>query len=146
MSRIDIKRPMRYEPSRVWEVLSDLERQTTWMKDAEEITFVSDQRRGTGTKMEVLTVVGPLRTNDIIEVTDWVEGSHIDVVHIGLVKGTGRLAVTTADDGGTIVRWTEETRFPWWLGGPITGFVAKPILRSIWKANLARLEAAVSGP
>jgi len=113
------------------------------MKDAVDIEFVTSQTGGVGTIMIVETKIGPFRTNDKLEVVDWKEGHHIVVEHRGVVTGSGRLAAL-ADDGATLVTWTEELRFPWWLGGRLTAWLARPFLTSIWKTNLKRLASRLS--
>ena len=130
---------------RVWSALADLETHADWMKDAESIVFLTDQRKGVGTRMEVETVVGPLRTLDRMEVVGWEEGRSIEVVHTGLITGRGTLAARAAGTG-TMVSWEETLTFPWYLGGPVTAFLAKPVLGSIWRGNLKRLEESLSSP
>ena len=132
-------------PGRVWGELADLASHSEWMKDAESIVFTSDQTRGVGTTMDVKTRVGPLGTIDVVEVTDWVEGESIEIAHYGLVGGTGRLEVLP-DHEASVVKWTEELTFPWWVGGGLTAMVAKPLLTRIWLANLERLAVRVSVP
>ena len=39
--------------------------------------------------------------------------------------------------------WTERLRFPWWMGGPVGALAAKPILRAVWRRNLATLKQLV---
>lgn len=134
---------MKVPHDRVWAALADLGAHADWMRDAESIVFLTDQRKGVGTRMEVETVVGPLRTLDKMEVVGWEEGRSIEVVHTGLVTGRGTLAATSRADG-TLVSWDETLTFPWYLGGPVTAFLAKPVLGSIWKGNLERLEASLS--
>lgn len=129
----------------VWAALADLGSHDRWMKDAESIVFVTEQRSGVGTRMEVETVVGPLRTLDKMEVVGWEEGQSIEVVHQGLVTGRGTLAARPHGDG-TLVSWDETLTFPWYLGGPITAFFAKPVLGAIWRGNLERLEETLSSP
>ena len=126
---------------RVWTAAADLASHDEWMTDAESITFLSDRRSGVGTKMEVATRVGPLRTTDIMQVTDWVEGSKIGVRHTGLVTGEGAFELTSVDADTTTFAWRERLSFPWYLGGPITAWFAAPVLRRIWKSNLDRLRA-----
>lgn len=89
--------------------------------------------------MDVDTVVGPFRTTDVMEVVGWEEGRSIDVVHEGLVSGRGTLSVEPHLDG-VRVRWDETLSFPWWLGGPITAWFARPFLGAVWRGNLRRLE------
>ena len=95
--------------------------------------------------MDVETRVGPFRTNDRMEVTGWVEGHSIEVVHIGLVTGRGTLSLT-AKENGTLLTWDEDLSFPWWLGGAVTAWLARPVLRRIWRRNLANFEASLSSP
>ncbi|MGD2060334.1 MAG: SRPBCC family protein [Acidimicrobiia bacterium] len=145
MAHIRVGRSMRAAPELVWSALADLESHADWMKDAESIVFTGEQRRGVGTRMEVKTVVGPLRTLDKMEVVGWEEGRSIEVIHTGLVSGQGTLQATP-DADGTLVTWEETLTFPWYLGGPITAFFAKPVLRGIWRGNLMRLEESLSSP
>lgn len=143
MARIEVSREMPVDHDVVWEALADLASHVRWMKDAESLEFTTDQRRGVGTSMRVSTRVGPLRTMDIIAVRGWEEGESIGVEHIGLVTGTGTLAATRLD-GSTRVTWVEDLEFPWWLGGPVTALLAKPVLAAIWRGNLERLEESLS--
>lgn len=124
----------------VWEAAADLGSHGEWMADAESIRFLTDSRSGVGTRMEVLTVVGPLRTRDVMEVTEWVEGETIGVRHQGLVTGTGRFLLEPLSDGTTRFTWTEALRFPWWLGGGLTALAARPVLGWIWRRNLEGLK------
>ena len=128
----------------VWTELADLASHPEWMSDAESIVFTSDRNRGVGTTMDVTTRVGPLRTTDALEVTDWVEGESIEIAHRGVVKGIGRLEVVPKGGKRSVVTWTEELVFPWWIGGGVSAIVAKPFLTRIWQANLQRLAARVS--
>ena len=126
----------------VWAAVADLASHAEWMRDAESIVFLGDQRRGKGTMMRVETVVGPFRTIDVMEVVGWDEGSSIEVAHRGLVKGRGTLAATqTGKD--TLVTWEETLTFPWWLGGGVTAWLARPLLGAIWRGNLRRLEQSI---
>ena len=93
--------------------------------------------------MDVVTRIGPFRTTDVIEVVGWIEGKQIEVVHRGLVTGRGILAVEPEGPGSTVT-WIEDLEFPWWLGGPLTAWIARPFLRSIWRANLQRLNQTLS--
>jgi Polyketide cyclase / dehydrase and lipid transport len=142
MTRIAVSRTVPVSHDRVWAAIADLASHEVWMKDAERIVFVHDQRRGKGTRMEVVTLVGPFRTIDVMEVVGWDEGHSIEVTHQGLIKGRGILAAAQARDG-TLVSWQEELTFPWWLGGPITAWLARPVLAAIWRGNLARLEESL---
>ena len=145
MTRIAVTRDMPVSQKRVWAALADLASHSGWMKDAKWIVFVDDQRRGKGTRMEVKTVVGPFHMVDVLEVVGWDEGRAIEVEHRGLVTGRGRLSATPGGTG-TIVGWQETLVFPWWLGGAMTAWLAKPVLAAIWRGNLARLEETLTSP
>ena len=132
---VDIAAPL----EQVWREAADLASHAEWMADAESIEFLTDKRSGVGTQMKVATVVGPLRTNDLMEVTEWREGHSIGVRHSGLVTGTGRFELAPVA-GATRFSWTEDLTFPLHLGGPITAFFAKPVLGWIWRRNLRGLK------
>jgi len=134
-------------PDRVWAVLADLGSHHEWMADAGEIRFDGPQRTGVGTRMRVPTRVGPFRTTDLMTVVEWDEGTAISVDHVGAVSGSGRFHLEQQGEG-TRLTWSEWLRFPWWMGGKAGAWLATPILKRIWRDNLARLaaRAAVSDP
>ena len=135
-------------PEAVWRELADLAGHAEWMADAESIEFTSEQRRGVGTTFDCATRIGPLRTRDRMEVTRWQEGRELGVRHQGLVTGEGVFTLRPADPGGRRTRldWVEQLRFPWYLGGPLTALLARPVLRGIWRGNLRRLASRVVTP
>ena len=145
LARILVTRLLPRSREAAWKALSDIASHVRWMEDAVALEFRSDRRSGIGTAMDVETRVGPFRTTDRMEVTGWVEGRSIEVVHTGLVTGRGTLSLTTKEDG-TLITWDEELQFPWWLGGAITAWLARPVLRRIWRRNLANFEATLSSP
>lgn len=127
----------------VWSEIANFEQHVQWMADAERIDFLTDQRRGTGTRMSVRTRVGPFSTNDILEVWDWSEGERIGVFHHGLVSGIG-MFVLAPTEGGTRFVWWEHLTFPWYLGGVLTATLAAPILKLIWIRNLNRFARSIT--
>ena len=140
-----MRRLIKAPPDAVWRELSDLPSHVEWMADAESIEFDGKQRRGVGTVFDCATRIGPLRTRDRMEVTRWTEGRELGVRHVGLVTGEGVFSLRSRRRGRrTQLDWTERLRFPWYLGGPLTGLLAKPVLRSIWRGNLRRLAARVT--
>ncbi len=134
---VDIAAPL----EEVWEAAADLESHAEWMTDAESIEILSDSRQGVGTTMRVVTRVGPFRTDDVIEVLEWIERERIGVRHTGLVQGTGSFELAAAGAGLTRFTWSERLSFPWFLGGSLTALLAAPVLRAIWTRNLRRLRA-----
>lgn len=145
MARIAVSRTVPVTQQRVWAAMADLGSHVDWMRDARSIAFVGTQEEGVGTRMEVETRVGPLRTRDVMEVIGWDEPKSIEVAHHGLIKGRGTLSAGPVE-GGTRVSWVEELAFPWWLGGGLTAWLARPILAAIWRGNLRRLEETLTSP
>lgn len=129
---------------RVWRELEAVERHVEWMADAESAEFSGARTRGVGTILVVATRVGPFRTRDVIEFTEWDPPRLMGVAHRGLFTGTGSFRLD-AHDGGTRMVWSESIRFPWYLGGPIGAMIARPVLRAIWRGNLRRFRQGLTG-
>jgi hypothetical protein len=130
-------------PSVVWATVEDIASHVEWMHDARAITYTSTQRQGVGTTFDCLTRLGPLRTTDRMVITEWEPEQTMGVRHEGLVTGTGAFRLEALDGGRTRFSWQETLKFPLWLGGPVGERVGSPILRSVWKRNLASLRRLV---
>jgi hypothetical protein len=133
-------------PDAVWAVLEDVAGHVRWMHDAHEIRFLGPQRAGVGTTFACETRVGPLRTTDVMEITEWRPRRAMAVRHSGIVTGTGRFRLRRARGGRTRLAWHERLVFPWRLGGPIGAAVARPVLAAVWRRNLRNLRAIVEAP
>ena len=145
MPRIRVQTTIDAPPRAVWGRLADIADHVSWMADAAAIRFLGERRSGVGTTFECETRVGPLRTRDVMEVTEWRERQSMGVRHRGLITGTGRFRLRRARRGRTRLTWDEDLRFPWWLGGPLGATVASPVLRAVWRGNLRRFAARVAG-
>ena len=134
-------------PAQVWAELADFSSHPQWMDDAANVRFLSDRTTGVGTRIEAATRVGPFRAADVMEVVRWEEERTIVVEHVGVVKGFGRFDIEPSGDG-TEMRWVEDLRFPWWMGGPVGLAVARPILGRTWRGSVRRLKERLelSGP
>jgi uncharacterized protein YndB with AHSA1/START domain len=130
-------------PETVWQTVEQIERHVEWMADAVSITFTSTSRRGAGTQFDCVTRLGPFRTTDRMTVIQWTPRRAIGIEHHGLVKGWGRFALSRRRGNRTRFTWIERLRFPWWMGGPVGALAAKPILRAVWRRNLATLKQLV---
>lgn len=146
MSRVRVSTVIDAPPRRVWAAVRDITSHVNWMEDAVAIRSTSPRRDGVGTTFDCDTKVGPFRLTDRMEVTEWSEGRAMGIRHVGLVRGTGRFTVRRSYRGGTRFTWDERLRFPWWMGGPPGSVVAAPVLRRIWRRNLANLKRQVEGP
>ena len=138
MARVTVSTEIPAAIADVWADVARLETHVEWMADAESIVFRGDARSGVGVIMEVLTRVGPLRTTDVIRVMTWEPPNRIGVVHEGLVEGVGEFRLEP-NGAGTSFTWDEELSFPWYLGGAIAAWVARPVLAWVWRRNLQRL-------
>lgn len=145
MTRIRLSTFIPAPRSSVWNSLRDIGSHVRWMKDAEAIRFTSERLEGVGTTFECETRVGPFRLNDLMEITEWRPRRAMAIRHGGVVRGLGRFSLRRVP-GGTLFTWDERLRFPWWLGGPVAGRLAAPVLRHIWKGNLRRLKATFTKP
>lgn len=126
-------------PDRVWADVQDIGTHVEWMADAVAIRFLSAQTSGSGTRFECDTKIGPFTLTDVMEITEWVPGKVMGVRHTGLVTGTGRFTLKRLRGGRTRFQWNEKLVFPVWMGGPVGALVSKPVLRWVWRRNLARL-------
>ncbi len=131
------------EAAAVWIQIRCIERHVDWMHDAVAVRFLSDNTEGVGTRFECDTRIGPFTTTDVMEVTAWEPERRLGVIHTGVVEGVGEFTLCEVAEGRTELCWSEELRFPWFMGGSIGGFFARPIMRWIWKRNLAGLKAQI---
>jgi hypothetical protein len=142
MPRIEVTTVLDAPPAEVWDRIADVRTHVDWMADAEAIRLSSDQHEGRGTTFECDTRLGPFRLTDRMEITEWQPGAAMGVRHTGLVTGEGRFTLEPVSGGRTRFTWTETLRIPWWLGGP----VGAPVLRRVWRGNLARLQERFRRP
>jgi uncharacterized protein YndB with AHSA1/START domain len=140
VARVAVSTVIDRAPAEVWADLRDIASHADWMGDARAIRFLSERTEGVGTRFECDTRIGPFRVTDVMEITAWDEAARMGVVHSGLVTGTGQFSLTPVPGGRTELRWEEELRFPWWLGGRLAQRLAAPVLAAVWRRNLGRLK------
>ena len=145
MTRIRTATEIDADPDEVWAVVRDIASHPSWMEDAVAIRFLSDRREGVGTVFDCDTQVGPLRTTDRMEVTEWEDARVMGIAHSGLVTGRGRFTIEAAGPGRSLFTWDEELRFPPRFGGPVAALAARPVLTRVWRRNLRRLKELVEG-
>ncbi len=132
--RIDVPAPI----ERVWGEAADVAGHVEWMADAHRLDFLTDQREGAGTRVEVETRFGPLRTTDVMEFTAWDPPRRMAVRHEGLFTGIGEFVFEPAGPDATTMTWRERIDFPWFFGGPLGAWAARPVLGWVWRRNLRR--------
>ncbi len=141
MARIRVSTTIEAPLEAVWEYVRRIDSHTEWMADAESISFQSAQTEGVGTAFDCLTKLGPLRLNDAMVVTEWADKEAIGVRHTGLVTGEGRFTLSPAGTDRTEFCWTEELRFPWWMGGLLGDIIGARVLEWVWRRNLRTLRS-----
>lgn len=146
MSRIRVAITVPATPQQVWDDLADVASHVEWMRDAVALRFTSDRTTGVGTTFDCDTRVGPLRLRDRMEITRWDPTRAMGVRHVGIVTGDGVITLTPRRRGRTRITWAERIRFPWWLGGPITAWFARPVLILVWRGSMRNLRARFTDP
>lgn len=147
MGRITVSIDLNASPDRLWSIVEPIERHVDWMADAVAIRFETEQTRGVGTRFLCDTKVGPIKLTDHMRITEWVPGEAMGVEHTGLVTGTGIFTLAPLDEGRrTRFTWSEDLRFPWWLGGRLGELIGgNLVMKAIWRRNLTSLRRLVEG-
>ena len=140
---IRITEKIEASPEVVWNAISDIQTHVEWMADASDIRITSEQTEGIGVTFDCDTKVGPLKTTDKMQITEWTPNQTLTIRHKGLVEGTGSFILEKNSDGKTLFIWEEKLDFPLLFGGRSAEFFAKPVLIKIWKKNLFRLKHLV---
>lgn len=131
--RFEERAVLRAEPTRVWGLLSDWERQASWMPDVAWIRVVGSERE-LGARLQVKTKVFgiPLATDEV-RVTAWEPPTRLAVDHVGVVVGVGEWHLEPTGDG-TRFTWFEDFRMP----PPVLGDIALRIYAPFQRAMLRR--------
>ena len=144
MSHLVVSTRIDAPPAAVWADVEDISTHVRWMADAESIVFTSEQASGVGTTFDCRTRIGPIALTDRMEITAWEPGRRMGVRHSGIVTGSGEFRLEPLDGGSaTQFTWEEDLRFPTWSGGPVAAAVATPVMRAVWRGNVARLRDMV---
>jgi carbon monoxide dehydrogenase subunit G len=134
---------IRVAPERVWSVLSDWERQATWMPDVSRIE-VRGPERELGASMAVRTkVFGIPVATDLVRVTVWEPPRRVDVEHVGVVTGTGEWRLEPVDGGSTRFTWIEEIRVPLPIVGALALWIYAPWQRWMLRRSIRNLKRIV---
>jgi carbon monoxide dehydrogenase subunit G len=127
-------------PSRTWEVLSDWERQATWMPDVAWIR-VRGTERHEGALLDVRTkVFGIPALTDEVAVTAWQPPSRLAVEHHGLVTGSGEWRLEPFGSGTRFV-WVERLRLPFGPLGELALRLYGPVQRAMLRRSIRNLKA-----
>lgn len=139
VERVSIVAP----PAKVWDAVTDWERQAEWMLLTE---VTAEGAAGVGQRLTAVTGIGPLGFSDPMEVTRWEPPHRVDMQHHGrVVRGTGTFLFEPVP-GGTRLVWIEELELPL---GPLgeAGFaLVGPALGQLLRISLGRLARQLEAP
>ena len=140
--RLEVEIAIGATPERVWPILTDWERQATWMPDVAWIRVVGPQR-GPGTRLKVRTkVFGMAAVTDQVRVVVWEPPSRVVAEHRGLVAGIGEWLLEEAGEG-TRLTWREALRMPPPVLGDLALWVYRPWQRWMLRRSLENLRGLV---
>jgi carbon monoxide dehydrogenase subunit G len=129
-------------PERVWSVLTDWDRQASWMPDVAWIRVIGPERELRARLAVRTKVLGVSLVTDKLKVVAWEPPRRLVVRHLGLVRGTGEWRLDPTGHG-TRFSWTEDLT----LGVPLIDDLAlqvyAPILRWAHGRAIANLRRQV---
>jgi carbon monoxide dehydrogenase subunit G len=130
------------DPQRVWAVLSDWERQATWMPDVAWIRIVGPGRE-LDAHLQVRTkVFGIPFATDTVRVTAWDPPMRLAVEHVGVVVGAGEWRLEPTE-GGTRFTWFESFRMPPPVLGDLGLWLYSPFQRRMLRRSIRNLKRLV---
>jgi carbon monoxide dehydrogenase subunit G len=129
-------------PERVWTVLTDWDRQVSWMPDVAWIRVIGPERELNARVAVRTKIFGVPFVTDRLKVIGWDPPWRLVVRHMGLVRGTGEWRLERTGDH-TRFSWTEDLT----LGVPVVGDLAlyayEPVLRWVHRRAIANLRRKV---
>lgn len=148
MARIEASTHIEAPPARVWEVLTNWERQAEWMVDAHDVRVVSDHRTGVGVVIDCPTdVLAGIVVTDRMKVTRWEQERVLEVTHLGrVIKGFGAFELHATDQGTHLVWWEEATAPLGGLGEAVAQVVVVPYVRRLFRRSLAGFKRVAEAP
>ena len=141
VERIDIDAP----PERVWELLTDWERQGEWMllTDVSTVDGPAQRLHGRLAARTGLPLPGGRRLGvlDTMIITKWEPPHLVEVQHTGrIVRGPGTFDVQPRGEHSTVV-CTEVWYLPYGYLGVAGWFLARPLVVRGLRTSLRRLAA-----
>ncbi len=125
----------------VWRVVSDIERQPTWMADMKAVRVFTPGPTRVGTRSEADVRIFLVGMVDTVEVDVFEPPRRFGIRHVGVYSGEGRIVLEDLGPDRTLVRWDERLVPP---AFPHLGqLLQKPILGAIFQADLERLKELV---
>lgn len=102
MAFTTINRTIAAPRARVFDTIAHIENFSKAVPDIIETEFLSEQKRGVGTRFRETRLMGKRKASTILEVTEYVENERIRLVSdAGGAKWDSLFAVRDTEDGGT---------------------------------------------
>jgi carbon monoxide dehydrogenase subunit G len=136
---------LRADPTRVWELLTDWERQASWMPDVAWIRVVGPERELEAQLAVRTKVFGIPLATDQVRVTEWEPPRRLAVDHVGVVVGVGEWHLV-ATGGGTRFTWYESFRMPPPVLGDLALCLYSPYQRFMLRRSIRNLKRLVEAP
>lgn len=129
--------------ARVWELVTDWERQRDWIL-ATRVRVVAGDGRSVGTVVVAVTGIGDLGVVDTMEVREFAPGPDgggtVLVRHTGLiVRGDSTFEVTPLGPDRCRFVWTEGLELPFGVLGALGWPIVRPVAAAGFRLSLRRL-------
>jgi carbon monoxide dehydrogenase subunit G len=141
--RLEERTVLNATPERAWALLTDWERQASWMPDVAWVRLGGTERR-LGARLRVRTkVFGVPLVTDSIRVTGWDPPHRLAIEHEGFVRGLGAWLLDPAGAGRTSFVWHEDLRMAPPLLGDLAVWIYSPWQRWMLRRSMANFRRVV---
>jgi hypothetical protein len=131
--------------ARVWDELADVERQPRWMTDLTDVRVVTPGPLRVGSRIEARVRILGIPIPDPVEIVELDPPTRFALRHLGPFRGGSVIDLRPGSDRRTtLVTWDETLTAP--LLPDLFDAVGRPVLGSVFQADLVRLRALVETP
>ncbi len=127
----------------VWAYASNIERQPEWMHEMKRVEMLTPPPVAPGSRGRATVRIFGISTTDDVVITRFEPPHTFAIRHEGRFVGEGLLEFSTLGPTRTRIDWMEYLRPP--LLPNLGGYIQRPILRSIFRADLANLKEILEG-
>lgn len=127
----------------VWAYASDIARQPEWMHEMKRVEMLTPPPVQPGSRGRATVRIFGISTTDDVVITQFDPPHTFAIRHEGRFVGEGLLRFTAIGPNSTRIDWMEYLRPP--LFPHLGGFIQRPILGAIFRADLRHLQRIVEG-
>jgi hypothetical protein len=150
MTQIDHRILIPKSPVQIWELVSDLQRNTEWQVDCESVSILTTKRTGSGVRWRYRATNG---REYVLETSAWYDGlgyEYAIVDGVSFRENKGRIRLQEIAEG-TVVQWTFSYEVAGVLGGVRNAMSIKRQTESVMIDSLKTLwkviqKSAADGP